>query len=95
MKRGEHFVYILECRDKTYYTGYTNDIEKRLAAHEKGTGAKYTKGRGPFTLVYCSCFSLKQEALREEYRIKQLTKIQKHNLIKGKGGREDEHSEKL
>ncbi|WP_338079588.1 GIY-YIG nuclease family protein [Aquibacillus halophilus] len=50
-KENRHFVYMLKCKDGTLYTGYTNDIRKRVRMHEQGKGAKYTKGRGPFKLV--------------------------------------------
>ncbi|MFC0525668.1 GIY-YIG nuclease family protein [Pontibacillus salicampi] len=78
---GEHTVYILQCKDSTLYTGYTNDLDKRLRMHEEGKGAKYTRGRGPFTVVYIAVFPTKNEALQEEYRIKQLTRTQKNVLI--------------
>ena len=56
MENENWYVYILLCRDGTLYTGITNDIKKRMLAHEKGKGAKYTKGRGPFKLVYENTF---------------------------------------
>lgn len=77
-----YYVYILECRDGTLYTGYTTDVSRRLSEHNKGVGAKYTRGRGPCTLVYSSTHSSKSEALREEYRIKQLSRSEKLDLIR-------------
>ena len=77
-----HHVYILECKDKTYYTGYTVDIEKRISQHNAGVGAKYTRGRGPVKLVYNENFEHKKEALQREYKIKKLTRKQKEALIK-------------
>ncbi|MGL5675464.1 MAG: GIY-YIG nuclease family protein [Cellulosilyticaceae bacterium] len=76
-----HYVYIVVCKDETYYTGYTIDIEKRLKVHNEGKGAKYTKMRYPVILVYKECFTTKSEALKREYAIKQLTRKQKEALI--------------
>ena len=76
-----NWVYLLRCADGTLYTGWTNDLEKRLAAHNAGTGAKYTRGRGPLALVYKASFSTKSEAMAEEARLKKLTKAQKETLI--------------
>ncbi len=66
----------------TLYTGYTNDLEQRLKKHEIGKGAKYTRGRGPFTLVYKEAFPTKEEALKREYGIKQCTRDEKLNLTR-------------
>ena len=79
-----HFVYIVKCCDETYYTGYTNNIEKRLKAHNEGKGAKYTRARLPVTLVYQEEYEDKREALKREYAIKQLTRKDKEILIKTK-----------
>lgn len=84
MKNYSHFVYMLECRDGSYYTGYTTDLSHRLAQHECGKGAKYTRGRGPLRLVYQADYETKSEAMQEEYRIKQLTRNQKEKIIKEK-----------
>ncbi len=75
------YVYILRCRDDTLYTGMTDDLEKRLTAHNAGKGAKYTRGRGPVTLVYHEAFDTATDARKREYRIKQLTRQQKLALI--------------
>ncbi len=75
------YVYILRCRDDTLYTGMTDDLEKRLAAHNAGKGAKYTRGRGPVTMVYTEEVETKVEACRREYRIKRLTRQEKLELI--------------
>ena len=80
MENKNWFVYILLCVDGTLYTGITNDIKKRLLAHEKGKGAKYTKGRGPFKLIYKDRLNTLSLALKEEIKIKKLTKIQKLKL---------------
>lgn len=74
------FVYLIECSDKTIYTGITNDVEKRLKKHNEGKGAKYTRGRTPVTLLKTFEYTTKSEAAKEEYRIKQLTKREKLNL---------------
>lgn len=74
------FVYLLLCADDTIYTGSTNNLEKRILAHNNGTGAKYTKGRGPVKLLrFFECES-KSEALILEYKIKQLTRAEKFKL---------------
>lgn len=78
----KHYVYILRCNDGTYYTGYTNNIKKRIDNHNNGKGAKYTKGRRPVELIYKEEFLDKSLALKREYRIKQLTRKQKYKLIK-------------
>jgi len=80
---ADHFIYILECADGTYYTGYTTDLDRRLNAHNKGKGAKYTRTRRPVRRLYEEVFSTKQEAMQREYAIKQLTRLQKERLIKG------------
>lgn len=76
-----NITYILRCSDGTLYTGWTSDIEKRLAAHNDGTGAKYTRGRRPVELVYYEEFATKQEAMRREVHIKKLSKAEKMALI--------------
>lgn len=74
-------VYILECRDGTLYTGITDDLPRRLKAHESGKGAKYTRGRGPLTLRYRENCENHSSALRRELRIKALTRKEKLELI--------------
>ncbi len=73
-------LYILECCDGTLYTGITDDLEHRLAAHRAGKGAKYTRGRGPLTLRYMENCENHSQALRREYAVKQLTKAKKLEL---------------
>ena len=75
------YVYILRCRDESLYTGWTNDLEQRVAAHNTGKGAKYTRGRGPVELVYLEEFDTKQEAMSKEAKIKRLTRKEKLLLI--------------
>lgn len=76
-----NYTYIVRCADNTLYTGWTNDIVKRLFAHNHGRGAKYTRTRTPVALVYLECFDDKKEAMRREYFLKQLTKAKKEALI--------------
>ena len=73
-------VYMLECADKTLYTGITNDLDRRLAEHAAGKGARYTKGRGTFRLVYRETCQNRAEALRRETAIKLLDRTQKRQL---------------
>lgn len=75
------YVYVLECKDGSWYTGYTNDFEKRLLKHEQGKGAKYTRGRGPFKLIWKECFQTKEEAMKEEYAFKQKSRYEKEQYI--------------
>ena len=76
------YTYILECKDGTLYTGYSNDLDKRVRAHnESKTGAKYTKGKRPVKLVYSKTFKTLSEALKREIQIKNLTRKQKLELI--------------
>lgn len=81
---AENYTYILRCADGTLYTGWTNDLEKRLAAHNAGTGAKYTRPRRPVTLVYHEVFETKEAAMRREWEIKHLSRRQKLRLIGAK-----------
>lgn len=75
-----HYTYMLKCKDNTYYTGYTNDLEKRLKAHNDGKGAKYTKGRGPVELVYYEEYEDKTSAMRREWEIKRLGRSEKESM---------------
>lgn len=74
-------VYILECADKSLYTGITNDLERRLEEHNTGKGAKYTKRRGPLTVRYAECQDTKGAALTREAAIKSLPRSEKLALI--------------
>ena len=76
------FVYILRCGDGSLYTGSTNDVERRLKAHQTGAGAKYTRSRPPVTLAYQEELPDKSAALRREAAIKGLTRREKLELIK-------------
>ena len=77
-----NYTYILKCSDETLYTGWTNDLEKRINVHNAGKGAKYTKNRRPVELAYYEEFATKEEAMSREYAIKQLTRRKKEELIK-------------
>ena len=77
-------VYILECGDGTLYTGITDDLERRLKAHNEGKGAKYTRGRGPLILRHREELPDKGTALKREYAIKQLSKPEKVTLFSEK-----------
>ena len=76
-----NYTYILKCKDETLYTGWTNDIEKRLEAHNAGKGAKYTRSRRPVELVYLEQFETKEEAMSREVKVKQLSRNQKDELV--------------
>ena len=76
----KNFTYIVKCKDNTYYCGWTNNLAKRLKAHNSGKGAKYTKTRGPVSLVYYEKSQTKEAAMSREWHIKQLSKAQKFYL---------------
>lgn len=76
-----NYTYILKCNDNTLYTGWTNNLEKRLKDHNEGNGAKYTKPRRPVELIYYEEFETKEEAMKREYAIKQLSRAKKLALI--------------
>lgn len=77
-----NYTYIVRCKDDSLYCGWTNNLEKRLASHNSGRGAKYTRSRYPVTLVYFESFDTKEEAMSREYAIKQLSRKEKLELIK-------------
>jgi putative endonuclease len=77
-------VYILRCKDKTLYCGITNDLPARLEKHRNGTGAKYTRGRGPFKILRSETFKTKSAALKREIAIKKLTRAEKLKLCDNK-----------
>ena len=84
-----NYTYILKCSDGTLYTGWTNDIEKRVEAHNLGKGAKYTKPRRPVELVYLEKFETKEEAMSREYAIKRLKRSEKEKLVEKKKYKEE------
>lgn len=76
-----YYVYMVECRDGSLYTGWTTDIETRLGKHNLGKGAKYTRSRHPVVLRYFETLETKSEAMRREYAIKNLAREEKVKLI--------------
>lgn len=80
----QHYIYIVKCADSTLYTGYTNNIDARIAVHNSGKGAKYTRPRLPVTLLYSESFEDKSAAMKREYAIKQLSRAEKLRLIQNK-----------
>ena len=93
MEEKQNTAYILKCSDGTLYTGWTNNLEKRLREHNRGQGAKYTRGRRPVELVYAEEYETKREAMQRESQIKRLTRKEKQALIEGyqKGSGKDYH----
>ena len=76
------YVYLLRCGDGSLYAGATNDVESRLAAHQAGKGARYTRGRGPLSLVLCEPHEDRAAALRRECELKRLRRREKLHLIR-------------
>lgn len=76
------YLYVLECADGTWYTGYTVDVDERVRAHNAGAGAKYTRGRRPVRLLAQATFATKHEAMSAEYRFKRLSRRQKERLVR-------------
>ena len=76
-----HHVYILECADGTYYTGYTTNVERRVEEHNAGTGAKYTRGRTPVEVIHTETYDNQSAAMQREYAIKQLRRPAKEKLV--------------
>jgi len=79
---SKHYAYMLRCKDNSIYSGYTTDLEKRLATHNSGMGAKYTRARLPVQLVYFEEFEDKKEAMKREWQFKQYTHEEKEFIIK-------------
>lgn len=77
----ENYTYIVRCKDNSLYVGWTNNLEKRMKAHNEGKGAKYTKPRRPVELVYYEVFTTKQEAMSREYHLKKLSHKEKEKLV--------------
>jgi putative endonuclease len=77
----DHYVYVLRCADDTLYTGYTTDVERRVAEHDAGEGAKYTRGRTPVELVHVEAFDSRSAAMSREHEIKQLSRGAKESLL--------------
>jgi putative endonuclease len=81
MEQQQNYTYMLRCSDGSFYIGWTNDLEARVAVHNAGKGAKYTRVRLPVELVYYEKFATKQEAMSREWHLKQLTHRQKCELL--------------
>ncbi len=79
--RERNYVYLLRCADDSLYCGWTTDLEGRIAAHNNGTGAKYTKSRRPVELVYFEEYENRHEALSREWHIKRLSRAEKLHLL--------------
>ena len=75
------YVYILLCRDKSFYIGSTNNVEERFKDHLTGKGARYTKSHKPEKIIYQEKFLTKTEAIKREYELKKMTKVQKMKLV--------------
>jgi putative endonuclease len=82
IRRSRYWVYMVQCKDGTYYTGYTKDLENRIALHKSGRGAKYVKYKLPAELVYAKQYRYYKNALNEEKRVKTLTRQQKSELVR-------------
>ena len=80
-----NYVYILECSDGSWYTGWTNDLEHRIETHNSGQGAKYTRSRLPVRLIYSEEYETASQARSREYAIKRLTRAQKEELVQQTG----------
>ncbi|MFS0656647.1 GIY-YIG nuclease family protein [Bacillus sp. 179-C3.3 HS] len=81
MEKNNHYFYVLKCADGSLYAGYTNDLQRRLTAHNSGKGAKYTRARRPVELFYHECFPTKRAAMQQEYRFKTWTRQKKDIYI--------------
>lgn len=86
---AEHYTYMLECSDGTFYTGYTTDIDRRVTEHNNGNGAKYTTGRTPVRLVYQEAHETKSAAMSREHEIKSYSRSQKEALITANNAESD------
>ena len=75
------YMYVVECRDSSYYTGYTTDVKKRIAVHNSGKGAKYTRARLPVKLIYVEGFDSKEEAMSAEAILKRKKRPQKERFL--------------
>ena len=78
-----NYAYMVRCSDDSLYTGWTNNLENRVATHNSGKGAKYTRGRTPVELVYYEEFKTRSEVMKREYAIKQLSRREKLQMVEG------------
>ncbi len=76
-----HFVYLVRCADGSLYGGYTTDLQRRVAVHNSGRGAKYTRSRLPVELVYWETYDTKEQAMSREWHLKRLSHTEKQNLV--------------
>lgn len=83
--KHNHFFYVLECEDGSFYGGYTVDLQRRLKQHNAGKGAKYTRMKRPVKMIYAKKYDNKGEALRSEYAFKQLSRKKKEQFLKEAG----------
>lgn len=84
MSEHKHYFYVVQCKDKTYYAGYTTDVERRVNEHNTSPkGAKYTRFRRPVRLVYSQAFDTRSEATKQEAWFKKLSRQEKETLIYG------------
>lgn len=86
MDGAQNYTYMLRCRDGSFYIGWTNELDARVAAHNAGRGGKYTRSRRPVELVYFECFPTKREAMSREWHLKRLSHAQKAELLEEKDG---------
>lgn len=82
-QRKSHFAYFLRCRGGSLYAGYTNDLKKRLKAHQAGKGGRYTRSHLPVRMVYHEAFRTKRQAMRREWELKQMKKNEKEQICRG------------
>ena len=80
---SDHHVYVLECADGSFYTGYTTDVQRRVAEHDAGDGAKYTRGRTPVELVHTESYGSRSAAMSREAEIKGFSRARKERLVRG------------
>jgi putative endonuclease len=80
---SDHYVYVLECADGTFYTGYTTDVQRRVAEHDAGDGAKYTRGRTPVSLVHVESYDSRSAAMSREHEVKTYSRARKERLVDG------------
>lgn len=78
----QNYTYMIECSDGTFYTGWTNDIEKRIRMHNAKKGAKYTRSRTPVRLVYLEVWDTKQKAMQREAKVKKMSRREKEKLVR-------------
>ncbi len=81
MEKNKHYFYVVECSDKSYYAGYTNNLEKRIQTHNSGKGARYTRARLPVVLKYVEVHEEKTTAMQAEYHFKQLKRKDKEEYM--------------